>query len=123
MSEKKTMTCVVCPIGCEITVEHEGEKILSVSGNTCKRGDAYARSEITAPARTLTTTVRLEDGEMPLVPVRTDKPIPKGKLFDAMKLANAYTAKAPVKCGDVLIPDFIEKGTSLVACRSVGKKD
>lgn len=116
---KKTMTCIVCPIGCEITVEHENGSIASISGNTCKRGEAYAKNEILSPSRTLTTTVRIEGGSMPLVPVRTDKPIPKAMLFKAMEQANACIAKAPIKCGDVIIADFVENGTNLIACRSI----
>lgn len=118
---KRTLTCVVCPVGCEITVDYEGTEVKSVTGNTCKRGDAYARNEIVAPSRTLTTTVRVKGGEMPLVPVKTSKPIPKNMLFEAMKKADAYAADAPVKCGDVLIKDFIEEGTNLVACRDIAK--
>ena len=116
---KKTMTCVVCPIGCEITVEYDGKEVKSVNGNTCKRGDAYARNEIVSPSRTLTSTVRVTGGEMPLVPVKTSKPIPKAMLFEAMKTVDKLTVKAPVKCGDVLIEDFIEEGTSLLACRDI----
>ena len=116
---KKTMTCVVCPIGCEITVEYDGKEVKSVNGNTCKRGDAYARNEIVSPSRTLTSTVRVTGGEMPLVPVKTSKPIPKAMLFEAMKTGDKLTVNAPVKCGDVLIENFIEEGTSLLACRDI----
>ena len=115
----KELTCVVCPAGCRITVTLDGEgKITSLTGNTCARGKTYAESEITHPVRTLTSTVTIEtaDGKH-MLPVRTDRAIPKESLFDAMKLVRAYTAKAPVHTGDRLIEDFIEPGTSLVACK------
>ncbi len=116
---QKTFTCVVCPIGCELTVDFDGTTVNSVTGNTCKRGDAYARNEIVSPSRTLTSTVRVKGGSMPLVPVKTDKPIPKAQLFEAMKKLNQMEIPAPVKCGDVIEKDFIENGTNLVACRDI----
>ncbi len=119
MSAVKTLTCVVCPAGCRIeaTVGENGE-ILSVTGNGCPRGRAYAVSELTHPVRTLTTTVRLTGAAACRLPVKTDKPIPRESLFEAMRLARAFTAAAPVRRGDVLVHDFIEEGTNLVACKS-----
>ncbi len=115
----RELTCVVCPAGCRITVELDEEgKILSVTGNTCPRGKNYAENEVTHPVRTLTSTVLIEteDG-VKLIPVKTDRPIPKEKLFEAMEIVKNIHIKAPYKTGDIICADFIEKGTNLVACK------
>ncbi len=114
----RELTCVVCPAGCRITVTLEDGKVVKVEGNTCLRGKTYAESEVTHPVRTLTSTVRIETAEgVFMLPVRTDRAIPRESLFDAMKQVRAFTAKAPVRTGDRLIGDFIEPGTNLVACK------
>ncbi|MCD6427188.1 MAG: DUF1667 domain-containing protein, partial [Caldisericaceae bacterium] len=82
--EKKHFTCIVCPIGCEIDVKLNNGKIISVSGNKCPRGKEFVLQEIKNPLRVLTTTVRIENGEYAMLPVRTDRPVPKSKIFDIM---------------------------------------
>ena len=120
MNTVKKLTCVVCPAGCplEVTLAEDGT-ILSVTGNTCKRGQAYAQTELTHPMRTLTTTVTLQSKAERRLPVKTDKPIPKESLFAAMEIAEKIIASAPIKRGDVICADFIEAGTNLVACKSI----
>ena len=115
----KIMTCITCPVGCELTVEYNGKKLVSVSGNTCKRGEKYASDEIENPRRTLTSTVVLHGAEIKLLPVKTSRPIEKDKLFEAMRILNKITADAPVKMGDVLYRDFTETGINLVSGRDV----
>ena len=117
----KEMTCIVCPMGCPLKVTINGDEIVDVTGNTCPRGKKYAITEVTAPRRVLTSTVRVEGGHLPLCPVRTRGDIPKGLLFDAMKEVNALVIKAPVAIGDVLIPDICGTGVPLVACRNIHK--
>lgn len=115
----KELTCVVCPAGCRITVTlDEDKQVVDVQGNTCVRGKTYAENEVTHPVRTLTSTVAIHtaDGKK-MLPVKTDKPLPKETLFNAMVLVRSYVAKAPVKTGDILIADFIEEGINLVACK------
>lgn len=121
MSIKK-MTCVVCPFGCtlEVRLGDNGE-FEGVTGHTCKRGAAYAESEIKNPVRTLTTTVKINGAEVGMLPVRTSAPIPKDMLFQAMKRVKNISAVAPVKIGDVLEKDFIVSGVDLVACKNVEK--
>lgn len=121
MANVKKFTCIVCPVGCELTatLSDDGKSVANVEGNSCKRGITYAVEELTAPKRTLTSTVRIVGADDKLLPVRTDRPIPKGALFDAMKIIRTVTVKAPVKIGDVLVPDFIELGTNLIATKSV----
>jgi CxxC motif-containing protein len=82
---KKNLICVSCPLGCPIEVEIENGEVISVTGNTCKRGDAYARTEITNPMRSLTTSVKVEGGVHPVVPVKSAGPIPKDKMFECME--------------------------------------
>lgn len=117
----KEMTCIVCPMGCPLKVTMNGDEIVDVTGNTCPRGKKYAITEVTAPRRVLTSTVRVESGHLPLCPVRTRGDIPKGLLFDAMQEVNALIIKAPVAIGDVLIPDICGTGVPLVACRNIHK--
>ena len=108
---KKELTCIACPLGCNLIVTLDGKAVISVEGNTCPKGKDYAINECTAPVRTLTTTVCCNNGE--LVAVKTSKPIPKEKLFDAMEIINSTVAKLPVRVGDVIISDLF--GSSVVA--------
>ena len=108
---QRHLTCIICPLGCELTVQTEGEKILSVTGNTCPRGERYAMNECTAPVRTLTTTVLSEDGT--LIPVKSAAPIPKEHVLDAMALLRDVVAPLPVQIGDVIAKDVF--GTNIIA--------
>lgn len=113
---QKNLICVSCPMGCGITVEiSDSGEILSVKGNTCKRGDAYARNECTHPVRSLATTVRVEGGIHNVVPCKSSGPLPKDKIMDCMEEINAAQAKAPVKLGDVLVKDVCGTGVDIVA--------
>lgn len=108
---KRALTCIACPLGCALTIELDGKSIISIEGNTCKRGREYAISECTSPVRTVTTTMRCENGD--LVSVKTKNPIPKDKVFEAMRVINSTAAKLPIKVGDVLIDDLF--GSPVVA--------
>lgn len=112
---KKSLVCVSCPLGCNIEVEMENGEVISVTGNTCKRGDAYARTEMTHPVRSLTSTVKVKGGSHPVVPVKSAKPIPKEKMFECMKQINSVTVDAPVKIGDVIIENVLGTGVDIVA--------
>lgn len=111
---KKELICIVCPMGCRMQVEMAGDT-LSVTGNTCRRGEEYAIAEYTAPTRTVTSTLRLEDGRS--VAVKTAAPIPKDKIFDLMAIIRAAEVQAPVRIGQVLIPCVF--GTDIVATAAV----
>lgn len=102
----RKINCVECPKGCEITVETDGEKIVSVYGNACPRGKLYAENEIICPRRVLTTTVKTEGGKV--LPVKTDKPIKKSEIFGVMKIINSVTAAEKVKIGDIIIEKVTE---------------
>ncbi len=119
---KRVMTCIECPQGCRLEIEADGRRVLSVAGQKCKRGDKYARQEIEAPMRTLTTSVLTGGLELKMLPVRTSKPIPKEKLFETMAAVKRIVVSSPVKAGAVVATDFLGLGVDLVACRSIDKK-
>ena len=112
----RTITCTECPMGCSIDVEFEGENILSVKGNTCPRGKLYAENEVINPKRVVTSTVKSTGGV--LVPVKTDKPVPKDRIFEVMAKINKTTCTLPAMTGDILYED-IEDGVNLVVAGSV----
>ena len=116
---KKEIICTVCPRGCHIQVEGEGEKVLSVEGQGCKRGLEYASAEYAHPVRILTTTVKLAGDSVDLLPVRSNKPLPKEKIMDCMALIRAAVVKTPVARYDVIIPNICDTGVDIVATKSV----
>jgi CxxC motif-containing protein len=115
------LTCIQCPLGCPITVTMQEGEILKIEGFTCKRGEGYARKEVTAPARTVTSTVRVIGGIHPVVPVKTSAEIPKGKIFECMKEINKITVTAPVKIGDVVIQNVCSTGSDIVVTADMNK--
>lgn len=117
----KELTCINCPMGCRITVTMNGEQIVSVEGNSCKRGDIYARTEVTAPVRTVTTTIKVEGGAVDRISCKTREPVPKDKVFEVMASIDKAVCKAPVKNGDVLIEDCAGTGVPIVATKAVDK--
>lgn len=112
---KRDLICVACPLGCPITVEYDGTEVFSVTGNTCKRGDAYARTEVVNPTRSLATSVKVNGGVHPVVPVRSSQPVPKSMMFDCMKVINAASVDAPVRIGQVIIPNILDTGADIIA--------
>jgi CxxC motif-containing protein len=116
--KKDTVTCIECPKGCVIEVESDALTILSINGHSCDKGEAYACSEIQHPVRTLTSTVVAEGLELKMVPVRTDKPIPKDKLFEAMELIRQIYLTEPVQAGEIIFSDLLGLNVHLIATRS-----
>jgi CxxC motif-containing protein len=113
----RKLTCIECPIGCQLEIDEAGGHVISVTGNKCEKGPVYAKQEIENPMRILTTTVVAEEIEPKLVPVRTSQPIPKARLLEAMALINHVHLTRPVKVGDVVIKDLLCLGVDLVATR------
>ena len=116
---KKEIICTVCPMGCNITVEGEGDQVLSVTGYTCKRGLEYASAEFAHPVRILTTTVKIAGSANELLPVRSAKPVPKEKLFDCMEVIRSTQVELPVASYDVIISDICGTGVDIVATKTV----
>lgn len=117
---KRQLICIGCPLGCQMEAEqNEGGEVVSVKGNTCPRGDAYARKELTCPTRIVTSTVRVEGGARHMVPVKTKEDVPKEKIFDCMGEIRRLAVTAPVAVGDVLLADVSGTGVALVATGNV----
>ena len=119
---KKELICIVCPMGCYLTIAYLGTKISDVSGNRCKVGLEYAEKEMSNPERTLTTTVKVKHGHLPLVSVRTNKPIPKGRILDAMNLLAKVEVEAPIKIREPIIQNIFDTGVNVVATKNISKK-
>lgn len=117
--EERNLTCISCPMGCPLTVVLDDQKVVSVSGNTCKRGDIYARKEVTNPTRIVTTTVRVEDGSSDMVSVKTKEDVPKEKIFECVEALKDVTVKAPVHIGDVIVSNVAGTGVDIVATKNV----
>ena len=115
---RKDIRCIVCPTGCLVHVENINGEVI-IEGHSCKRGEDYAKDEFIAPKRILTTTMRVENGFLPLVPVRTDKPILKEKLRDALNEIALKKIKAPIKAGDILIENILGLEANVIASRDL----
>ncbi len=120
--EKRELTCIGCPLGCSLTVTVDGDNI-TVTGNTCKRGEEYGIKEVTHPTRIVTSSIPVIGGELPLVSCKTKEDIPKDKIFDCMGEIHNAVCEAPVKIGDILIENCAGTGIPIVATRNVGVKD
>lgn len=120
--EKKEFICIVCPIGCTVEAEFEGKEILKIIGNKCIKGKEFVTYELLEPKRVLTTTVKVKEGEIKLLPVKTDGVIPKEILFDAMKEIRKIEVLAPIQMNDIIVKNFLNTGVNLIATRSVKEK-
>jgi len=119
---KEELICTLCPLGCHLQVEHDGRKITSVRGNECKRGLRYADKEVFHPERTVTTTVAIQGAPLPLLPVKTDAPVPRDRCGEIVRRAGAVVVEAPVAAGDVVLADVLGLGCNLVATRTVERR-
>lgn len=116
--EVRELICIGCPLGCPLTVSIDGETV-DVKGNTCKRGEDYARKEVLNPMRIVTSTIRVLGGAGEMVSVKTKEDIPKGKIFECMKEIRSAKVQAPVAIGDVLIADCAGTGVSVIATKNI----
>lgn len=117
--ETRELICIGCPLGCPLTVEMKGTEVVSVTGNTCPNGDRYARKEVTDPRRTVTSTVRVLGGSLPVVSVKTAQDIPKNKIFDCMQELATIRVKAPVREGDVIVSNIVDTGVPVIATKEI----
>lgn len=111
---EKTITCIICPSSCRITVQADGDEIKSIEGNSCKRGYEYARSEYLHPERKLTSTVKAIGYKAPVISVRTSKPIPKDMQLECMKVIRELTVEAPFEIGRVVFKNILNTGADIV---------
>lgn len=117
---RRELTCIGCPMGCAVTVEmDEAGQISGVTGHTCRRGEDYARKEVTNPTRIVTSTVKVEGGTSEMVSVKTKSDIPKGKIFACVDGLKGICVKAPVHIGDVIVPDIAGTGVDIVATKEI----
>lgn len=112
----KEMICIVCPVGCHLSVDDDN----NVTGNRCVRGAKYGFAEVTNPTRTITTTLRTTSEETPRLSVKTSKPISKALIFDALSYMNSIIIEKNVKIGDVVIHNLLDSGVDIVATKNVG---
>jgi CxxC motif-containing protein len=118
----KEMVCIVCPIGCNLKAElNDQNEVISVTGNTCARGDVYARKELTNPTRMLTSTIKIKGAIYERLPVITSSDIPKGKLFDVMQALLNIEVEAPVHNKDIIIKNVCDLGVDIIASRTMEK--
>ena len=110
---KRELVCIVCPRGCALEVELNKKEVISVKGNACKRGVIYAENECTHPKRTVTSTVKCEDGSV--VACKTSDTVPKERVFDVMKAINAVSANNNLQIGDIIIKNVLGLGVNVVA--------
>ena len=127
--ETKELTCIGCPMGCQITVEMENGEVVNVKGNTCAIGDRYARKEVVNPMRIVTSSVAvladasatIEEGvQYPRVSVKTASDVPKNRIFDVMDAIKRTWAVAPVHIGDVVLHDVAGTGVDVIATKNYG---
>ena len=116
---ENNITCIVCPLGCRMKVTKCSDGGYTVEGNTCKRGEKYGVEELTCPKRVVTTTVRIEEGILNLLPVKTKDSIPKELIFDLMELLDSVRMQAPVKVGDIVVKNALNTGVDIVAARNM----
>jgi CxxC motif-containing protein len=121
-AEKKHFVCVVCPVGCEIDVVHDGSEIISMEGNKCEKSEEFVTQELIEPMRILTTTVRIEGSRWPVIPVRTDKSVPKRLFPRIMKQLRRIRLQAPVNMLNVVVRDVLHTGANVIATRTMPRE-
>lgn len=115
---KKLFTCIVCPLGCQITVE-DADGDLEITGNTCAKGAAFAKDEYTNPKRMLTTTVKVDGGTICRLPVISSAEISRTRLIDCLNKLYQITVRAPVRLGDIVCVDICGTGVDILAARDI----
>jgi len=114
----KSITCISCPLGCHIRIDKEGDEEI-FKGNECKKGEEYAIQEINNPMRILTTTVKIDNGKVKLLPVRSKKEMPKDMIIRGIIELSKINAEAPIKCGDLVYKNILETGVDIIASRNI----
>lgn len=123
VEEKMKMVCITCPVGCSLEVNHDGKVVITVEGQQCKKGIAYAKVELTDPRRMVTTTVKVRDGLHPLVPVGVSATIPKHLINKVLEELRKIEIQAPVVMGQVIMEDVFGTGVKVITSRSMPAKE
>ena len=111
----KELTCIVCPRGCRLKVDDNME----VTGNACPRGKMYAINELTNPTRTITSSIRVSNRPYTLVSVKTDKPVPKDKMFEVMKEIDKLSVEAPTYIGQLVKENILGLDSNIVITKTI----
>ena len=119
MTETRELICINCPLGCGLTVTLKDAEVVKVEGNTCPKGEAYGKKEVTDPTRIVTSTVRVSGGVLPVVSVKTAYDIPKEKIMDCANALKNVKIQAPVSIGDVVVEDVCGTGVSVIATKNI----
>lgn len=117
--EERALTCICCPMGCQLRVFLKDGQVEKIEGNTCKRGAEYGRKEVTNPTRIVTTTVRVAGGKLPVVSVKTAQDIPKEKMKECMLQLKNVTVQAPVKIGDIVLEHAAGTDVNVIATKNI----
>lgn len=123
--KKKKIICTNCPLGCKINLiyaDADEVEVIEAQGNRCKRGLEFAKQEITDPLRVVVTSVRVEDGEIPMASVRSDKPVPLRLMEEIMDVIRQTKVSAPVKRGDIIIENILNTGANIISTRTVNRR-
>ena len=119
MSEITHYLCIGCPLGCRLEVEEDGGEVLEIRGFACKRGKEYAEREHTDPRRLVATTVHVQGGIWPRLPVKTAEPIPKDAVVSLCRALRQICLTAPVERGEVVATDVADTGVDIIATRDM----
>lgn len=117
--EQRELICINCPLGCSLTISMQEGEVLSVTGNSCPRGEAYGRKECTNPTRIVTSTVRVTGGSLPVVSVKTASDIPRDKMQDCIRALRDVTLTAPIRISDVVLENVAGTGVNVIATKNV----
>ena len=113
----RELICINCPRGCRLKVDDN----FNVTGNFCPRGVIYAKNELTHPVRTLTSTVKVQSTLERRLPVKSSEPLPKEKVFDAVKELDHVLVQVPVHIGDVVVKNVAGTGINIVSTKNIDK--
>lgn len=119
---EKNLICIGCPLGCSMSIILEDKKVSKVTGNSCSKGEKYAKKEMIDPRRIVTATIRIINGEIPLLSVKTREDIPKNKIFDCINELNNTIVDAPIKVGDTILENICNTGIDIIATKTVHSK-
>lgn len=115
----RELTCIGCPMGCALQVDIENGEVIKISGNTCKKGEEYGKKECTNPTRIITSSVRVNGGEVQVVSVKTDSDIPKDKIKECIIALKNIEVNAPINIGDIVVKNVLGTGANIVCTRNV----
>jgi len=121
-TETREIVCILCPVGCKINVEIKDGEVTRIENAECKRGIDYSVQEVKSPVRDFFTTIRVKGGRIPLLSVRSTKPVPKDMLMAYASELARIVVSAPVRLGDTIVENILESGIDIVATKDIEKE-